>query len=256
MSTLVRTIEERDGRWLRIILDRAPGNLLSRQMVRALATVLGSAASRRRVWATVEGAGDDFSFGAMIQEHLPGTMEHVLPETHAMLRQLMALPCATAALVGGRCLGGGFELALACDLIIAADDAILGVPEIALGAFPPAAAALLPLRVGASQAALAILQGDGRSAAAWRDTGLVFATPPRQRLIETAGEWFDAHLGRRSAVAIGAAAQAARLTLRAAAEPAMAAAERLYLEGVLPTDDASEGVRAFVEKRAPVWKHS
>ena len=251
----VRTIDERDGAWLRIVLDRPPGNLLSLEMVRALAATLERATAPGRKWITIEGAGGEFCFGAMIQEHVPGPMEHVLLETHATLRQVLALPCATTALVQGRCLGGGFELALSCDLIIATDEATLGLPEIALGAFPPAGASLLPLRVGAARAAEAILTGAARPAAAWRDWGAVSGVVSSGRLIDSAGEWFDTHLASRSAAALAAAAQASRLALRAAGEPAMAAAERLYIERVLPTHDAAEGVRAFVEKREPRWTH-
>ncbi len=254
MTAGVRTVEERGGAWLRLVLDRPRGNLLSRDMVRALSAARAAAPAPGRNWVTIEGSGGDFSFGAMIQEHLPGPMQQVLPETHALLRQLLGLGVPTAALVEGRCLGGGFELALACDIILASDGSSFGLPEIGVGAFPPAGAALLPLRVGASRAALAVLTGAARDAAEWRDAGLVAVLAPRGRLIDAAGEWFDEHLAPRSAVALTAAAHASRLTLRAAAVPAIAGAERLDLERVLPAHDATEGVRAFVEKRAPQWK--
>jgi len=254
MSDL-RIVEERDGAWVRLVLDRPRGNLLSRQMVRALRDTLVDV-PRPLKWLTIEGAGGDFSFGAVIQEHLPGDMEAVLPETHALLRDLLAFPAATAALVQGRCLGGGFELALACDTILAARDAMLGLPEIQLGVFPPAGAALLPLRVGASRAAVAVLTGTMQPATYWHDAGLVDRVVASHALLTEAGNWFDAHLAPRSASAIAAAAEASRLTLRAQAEPAIDAAERLYLDRVLRTHDAVEGVRAFLEKRSPEWKNS
>ena len=254
MTQPVRAVEERGGAWLRIVLDRPKGNLLSREMVHAIEAALRPEAAAGRKWVTIEGAGGDFSFGAMIQEHLPGPMAEVLPETHALLRQLLGLPVVTAALVEGRCLGGGFELALACDVIIASEDASIGFPEIALSAFPPAGAALLPLRIGASRAAEALITGVSRPAAEWQDAGLVASVVPRGALIEGAGAWFDAHLAPRSRVALAAAASASRLTLRTAAEPALAAAERLYIERLLPTQDATEGVRAFIEKRDPRWR--
>jgi cyclohexa-1,5-dienecarbonyl-CoA hydratase len=252
MNAPVRTIEERGGAWLRVVLDRPPGNLLSREMVRSLADALEAAGPRRK-WITFEGAGGEFSFGAMVQEHLPGPMEQVLQETHALLRRVLALDAPSAALVRGRCLGGGFELALACDMILAGERASLGLPEIALAAFPPGAAALLPVRAGASVAASAILTGAARSAEAWRRAGLVEAVAPDAALIDMAGQWFDAHLATRSAIALSAAARASRLALRAVAEPALAAAEKLYLDRVLTTRDAAEGVQAFVEKRPPEW---
>jgi len=255
MSEPVRIVEERDGSWLRIILDSQPGNLLSLLTVAALREALAEYAAVQRKWITFEGAGDHFSYGAQIQEHAPGVMEHVLAETHAMFRQVLALPCPTAALVRGRCLGGAFELALACDAIIATQDATLGLPEIGLAAFPPFAAALLPLRIGASRATEAIIVGASRSAADWKDMGAVIAIAPSRDVLQAAAEWFDAHIAPRSTVALSAAAQASRLTVRAAAEPAIDAAERLYLERVLPSRDALEGVNAFLEKRPPRWIH-
>jgi cyclohexa-1,5-dienecarbonyl-CoA hydratase len=249
----VRTIEERGGAWLRVVLDAPPGNLLSLEMVRSITAVLEASGAARK-WITFEGAGDHFSYGAMIQEHVPGAMEQVLPETHALFRRILALPAATAALVRGACLGGGFELALTCDTIAASDDATLGLPEITLAAFPPAGAALLPLRVGASRAATAVLTGQPQSAAAWKAAGLIEEIAPRGGLDHSAGAWFDRHLAPRSSVAIAAAAQASRIPLRSIAEPAIAAAERLYLNRILPSSDAAEGVRAFLEKRAPRWK--
>lgn len=254
MTRPVRTVEERGGAWLRVILDRPPANLLSLEMVRALRDALSERAAGPRKWVTFEGAGEHFSYGAKIEEHVPGPMEQVLPETHALLRQVLALPASTAALVAGQCLGGGFELALACDTIVADEASSLGLPEIRLGVFPPAGAALLPPRVGASRAADAILTGVPRSGAEWREAGLVAAVAARGTLQGCAERWFDTHLAPRSAVGIVAAARASRLTLRAAAEPALVEAERLYLDDVLPAHDAAEGVRAFIEKRSPQWK--
>jgi len=248
-----RTIEERGGAWLRVLLNAPPGNLLSLEMVRSVTAVLAASAVARK-WITFEGAGTHFSYGAMIHEHVPGPMEQVLPETHALLRQILALPAATAALVRGACLGGGFELALACDVIIASDEASLGLPEIALAAFPPAGAVVLPLRIGASRAASAVLTGQPQSAAVWKSAGLIEEVASGAELLETAGAWFDRHLAPRSSVGIAAAAQASRIPLRSIAEPAIAAAERMYLERVLPSRDAAEGVSAFLGKRAPQWK--
>jgi cyclohexa-1,5-dienecarbonyl-CoA hydratase len=240
MTAAVGAIEERGGAWLRLVLDHPKGNLLSLEMVRALALSIDRANVSGRKWLTIEGAGGDFSFGAKIQEHVPGPMERVLIETHAVFRR--------------RCLGGGFELALTCDVIIAAEDASLGLPEVRIGAFPPAGSALLPVRVGASRAAAAVIGGVARSAAVWHQAGLIEMMAAKGSTAAAAGEWFDTHLAPHSAVALAAAAQASRYVVRAAVEPAMAAAERLYLERVLSTHDAAEGVRAFVEKRAPEWK--
>src|SRR4029077_16041014 len=118
-------------------------------------------------------AGADFSFGASIPEHAPGEIGRVLPEAHALVYALLDLPIVTAALVRGRCLGGGFEIALACDFIFAEESAVFGLPEVALGVFPPAACVLLPARVGAARATASILTGAAMTAAEWRQAGLV-----------------------------------------------------------------------------------
>jgi cyclohexa-1,5-dienecarbonyl-CoA hydratase len=255
MTAAVRTIEEADGAWVRLVLDRPPGNLLSIEMVRGLDAALEQLTARQLKWVTLEGAGAEFSFGARIQEHVPGPMEEALAGTLAVVRRLLGLRCPTAALVRGRCLGGAFELALACDIVISEEGAALGLPEIALAAFPPAAAALLPLRAGATRTAEAIVTGVARSAAEWRERGIVSEVTGAGSLLQAAGQWFDRHLSPRSAVALASAAEASRLLLRSAAEPVLERAHAHYLERVLHTADAAEGVAAFLEKREPRWSN-
>ena len=255
MTDLVHTIVEREGAWCRLVMNAPKGNLLSLEMVRALAAALAPIESVHGMkWLTIEGAEGEFSFGAKIQEHGADQMPVVLPETHAVIRRLLAGSSPTAALVEGRCLGGGFELALACDDMIASDAAVFGFPEIRLAAFPPAAAALLPLRVGASRATRAIVTGQVQGAGYWHEAGLVSIVAPRANLLDAAGAWFDTHLAPHSAAALSHAVRAARLTLRAQAEPAIETAERLYLDSLMKTTDAAEGVQAWVDKRAPNWK--
>ncbi len=254
-TPVVQTVAERGGAWVRLVMSSDPGNLLSLEMVRGLAAAVDEARDQRGLkWLTIEGAGGDFSFGARIQEHLPELMRVVLPATHRLFRALLDFPAPTAALVDGRCLGGGFELALSCDDIIAGQDAVFGLPEIRLAAFPPAAAALLPLRVGASRATRAIVSGDVQTAGYWNDAGLVSVVAAQVTLVEAAGNWFDRHFAPRSAVALRHAVRASRLTMRASAEPALVEAERIFLEDLLPTRDASEGIHAWIDKRDPSWE--
>ena len=257
MSALVESVPARDGAWRRVVLRGGRGNLLSLDLIRELGAVLHALESERGIkWLTVEGSGGEFSYGARIQEHTAEQMTVVLPETHRLIKRLLAFPVCTAALVDGRCLGGGFELALACDDIIATEAATFGLPEIRLAAFPPAAAALLPLRVGASRAARAIVTGQQQDARYWHDAGLVSMVAPRASLAEAAAGWFDTHLSPHSAAALSHATAAARLTLRAQAEPALDRAERDYLGGLLQTADAVEGVNAWLEKRPPKWRNA
>lgn len=255
MKGPVRTIVERKGGWTRIVLDAPRGNLLSLAMVRALSDALDAAVVRRGLrWLTIEGAGGEFSFGADLREHRREPMRTVLPETHGLLRKLLAVPAPTAALVEGRCLGGGFELALCCDDILADGAATFGCPEVNVGAFAPMASLLLPLRVGGARASRALVFGGQQAAKYWYRAGLASLVRPGSDVHTSAGQWFDRRLAGKSAVALGHAARASRLIVRAQIDPLLDRLERQYLDELLATDDAVEGVEAWLEKRAPRWK--
>jgi cyclohexa-1,5-dienecarbonyl-CoA hydratase len=230
------------------------GNILTADMVGALRSALEEAGENPHLkLITIEGAGSDFSFGASIPEHAPDRIGRVLPEMHALIYDLLDAPAPTAALVRGRCLGGGFELALACDFIFAEEGAAFGLPEISLGVFPPAAAALLPMRVGVGRATRAMLTGESVDAATCHAQGLVEFVAPPGGLDPRVEEWFARHLSSTSAAALRHAAAAARMGLQAHVRDLLPRLERLYLEDLMRTHDAAEGVSAFLAKRSPSW---
>ena len=230
------------------------GNIVTGAMIGALTQALDSLAQSAHLkLVTIEGVGADFSFGASIEEHAPGEIGRVLPAMHALVHTLLDFPAVTAAIVRGRCLGGGFELALACDFIFAERTATFGLPEIALGVFPPAAAALLPLRVGAARAASAILTGAPRPAEEWLRLGLVEQVSDAGALESDVNRWFETQLRPRSAAALRHATAAARLGLRQHIGAILPELERLYLGDLMATEDAAEGIAAFLARRAPRW---
>jgi cyclohexa-1,5-dienecarbonyl-CoA hydratase len=230
------------------------GNIVTADMVQALRAGLESITQNPHLkLITLTGAGRDFSFGASIPEHAPDRIGDVLPLMHRLVEDLLEAPAVTAAIVRGRCLGGGFELALACDFILAAEDAMFGLPEVALGVFPPAASALLPLRIGAARAASAVLTGEMLGAGAWRAAGLVELTAPAGALDAAVDAWFASHLAPRSAAALRHAAAAARMELTSRVRQTLPELERLYLDHLMRTRDAAEGIAAFLAKRAPEW---
>ena len=236
------------------VLHDVRGNIITGAMVSAMRSALESVAQNPHLkLITIEGAGRDFSFGASIPEHAPDQIGRILPEMHRLILDLLHAPAATAAIVRGRCLGGGFELALACDFIFASDDAHFGLPEVTLGVFPPAAAALLPARAGAARAASAILTGANRSAGEWHDAGLVEFVSAANSLAGDVDAWFGRCLAPKSAAAIRYAACAARTSLVVAAEQQLPRLERLYLDDLMQTADAVEGIAAFMAKRPPRW---
>jgi len=170
-----------------------------------------------------------------------------------LLGQFLDLPLVTIAAVHGQCLGGGFELVLACDFIIAEEGAAFACPEIKLAVFPPAAAVLLPVRIGASRAAELVLTGAAWTASQAAAAGLVVRTAPAGQLETTVDAWIRDHFRPRSAAALRHAVRATRLPLQRALHEDLPQLERIYLEDLMAEPDALEGLRAFLEKRLPSW---
>jgi cyclohexa-1,5-dienecarbonyl-CoA hydratase len=252
MSAL-RVESAHGGAQLRLILDRPKGNIVTSAMLGELRAALAVVRGGVKL-ITLEAAGPHFSYGASVEEHLPDRIGSVLAELNAAVVDLLKAPAPTVAVVRGRCLGGGFELVLACDLVFASADAVLGVPEVGLGVFPPAAAAFLPLRVGVSRAARAVLGGEALPASWWLDAGLVDRVVAADALEREVEEWFAAHAAPRSAVALAHAAEAARGYLLRLGPAVLADLERQYLDRLMQSHDATEGIVAFIERRSPQWR--
>jgi cyclohexa-1,5-dienecarbonyl-CoA hydratase len=251
----VEIFEAHGGSVVRIEFFHPKGNVLTIELVAALRSALGAIAGRRHLKLVgIAGRGADFSFGASVEEHAPGLVAPALEAMRGLLMDVLEVPAVTAALVRGRCLGGGFELALACDLLFAEEAAAFGLPEIRLGVFPPFACVLLPARVGLARAVPAILTGETLPATAWQACGLVERVAPPEALEATIDAWYRQHLEPLSAAALRHAVRAARAELKAVAARGFPALERLYLGDLMRTRDAREGIAAFLEKRPPQWQ--
>jgi cyclohexa-1,5-dienecarbonyl-CoA hydratase len=157
------------------------------------------------------------------------------------------------AAINGFCLGGGCELALACDFVLASDRARFGQPEIQLGVFPPVAAYQLSRQLPPRKGLELFLTGDPIDVATAERLGLVNAVFPAGELDARAEEWLG-RLYRHSASSLRIAKKAFRLAQADDFDERLAGVERLYLEELMQTDDANEGLSAFVEKRKADWK--
>jgi cyclohexa-1,5-dienecarbonyl-CoA hydratase len=253
----VRLEFEHEEQVARVILAAPKANIVDQLMMAGLELAFDQLAARHDLKAiTLTGDGPNFSFGASVQEHLPEHISQTLGRLHALLRCIAEAPAPTIAAVRGQCLGGGLELALACDLILAEENAQLGCPEIQLGVFPPAASALLPVRIGAGPAAKLVLSGASINGVAAAATGLVNRTAAPSQLETVLADWLAAEFLPRSASALRCAALAVRRPLIRALEQDLPVIERMYLEDLMCKPDAVEGIRAFLEKRAPRWRQS
>ena len=255
---------DRGGHLLRLRLSRPKANVIDAAMIAALDAELAAAAGDLTLDGSdpggvlalrgvlIEAAGPNFSFGASVEEHLPGQVEAMLARLHGLVLRMLAFPVPILVAVRGQCLGGGLELATAGHLLFAAPDARLGQPEIALGVFAPVASCLLPERIGPAAAEELLLSGrsiDGEEALSLGLVNRVAADPEAAAL-----SFFDEHLAKRSACALRYAATAARFDLVERVRAKLGRLEKLYLAELMSTRDSVEGLTSFMEKRAPRWE--
>jgi cyclohexa-1,5-dienecarbonyl-CoA hydratase len=245
---------ERDGALLRLRLARPKANLIDAQMIAALSGSFSTYRNSPGLLAVLlDHEGPHFSFGASVEEHLPENCAAMLAGLHALLGTMLEWRQPILVAIRGQCLGGGLELAMAGHLLFVAPDAQLGQPEIKLGVFPPAASVLLPLRIAQARAEDLLYSGrsiDGATAAAW---GL--ANQCAEEPYAAALAYFDAHLAGKSASSIAHGVHAARSPFAELARARLADAEESYLNELMNTRDAQEGLAAFLAKRSPAWEH-
>jgi cyclohexa-1,5-dienecarbonyl-CoA hydratase len=194
-----------------------------------------------------------FSAGVDVADHVSDRLDAMLAEVRENARLLLNLGPVTLAAINGTTLGGGAEVALLCDLVIAADDTVFGFPEIKLGAFPPVAAARLP-ESGLGPRAMRLLLGESIDAGAAHEVGLVSQVVAAKRLVDAADR-LARELAGFSEVALRALTTATRRQRAATILQRLDAAIAIYRTTIAPSRDADEGIRAFLEKRAPVWGH-
>lgn len=222
-------------------------------MLEELREALGRVANDRHA-LIIDASGEKaFSAGASVQDHLGDRVASMLSAFHDCFRILARLDLVTVALVRGAALGGGCELALACDFVLASDRARFGQPEINLGVFPPVAAYQLSRQTAPRKGLELLLTGDPIDAQTAERLGLANAVFPVAEFDARAEEWLQ-RIYRQSASSIRFTKKAFRLAQAADFEDRLARVERLYLEELMHTTDANEGLHAFIEKRKPEWQ--
>ncbi|HJW71377.1 MAG TPA: cyclohexa-1,5-dienecarbonyl-CoA hydratase [Geothrix sp.] len=243
---------EKEGGLLRLHLDRPKANIIDAAMIAALRAALGEHLSNPHLRAVLlDAEGPHFSFGASVEEHLPESCGAMLQQLHALVLQILECPVPFLVAIKGQCLGGGLEVAAAGHLLFAAPTAMLGQPEIKLAVFAPAASCLLPERIGQAHAEDLLFSGRSVNAGEAHGMGLVdvLAEDPE----EAARAYYDEHFAARSASSLRFAVRAARIGVNERIRTKLEAVERLYLDELMATLDAVEGLTSFLGKRSPVW---
>jgi cyclohexa-1,5-dienecarbonyl-CoA hydratase len=242
-----------DGRTAWITLDRPPLNVLNIEMMQELDVALDRALPQSD-FLVFQGYGPrGFSAGTEVADHVPERVGKMLTAFHAIFRRLAKVESVTIAAVHGHCLGGGMELATFCDFVVAAQPAQFGQPEIKLGCFPPIAMIILPHLCGFRAAADLILSGRTISAEAAREIGLVSRVVPDGE-VQQAVDQLLTELRCLSPRVLRLTHGALWRLHADDFQTQLNEVERIYLDELMLTEDAREGVRAFMEKRAAVWQ--
>jgi cyclohexa-1,5-dienecarbonyl-CoA hydratase len=248
----LRIEELHDGAVWVATLDGGKGNVLDAALTSELTLLFRKAAHTAGLKAVVLGAsGKHFCFGASVEEHQPDEVAAMLAGFHELFRAISKTAVPVVAAVRGVCLGGGLELAAYCHRVFAHPEAGFGQPEIALGVFAPVGSAILAHRVGRGAADDLLLTGRTVPAPEAHAMGLVDALSDDPEAAALA--WVTEHLLPRSASSLRFATRASRLEFKRRFEALIVDLEHIYLEELMATADAPEGIAAFLERREPSW---
>ncbi|MCH7733234.1 MAG: enoyl-CoA hydratase/isomerase family protein [Candidatus Marinimicrobia bacterium] len=246
-----------DGQVVRLTLNAPKGNVLDSEMMSELQSALEGLQNQKEVkLVQFIGAGDHFSYGASVREHTRDKASGMLKQFHQLFYTLIDLAIPTAALVSGQCLGGGFELALMCNFLFLDQSARLGQPEINLGVFAPPASLILPMKIGQSKADDLLLTGRAITADEAVEMGLVTNLfDDKKTMLSEVDTWVEEHILPKSASSLKFAVKAARQEFNETLRKQLHNLEKFYLDELMSTHDANEGIESFLKRREPKWEN-
>lgn len=237
-----------------ITLNRPPLNWLNLEMMEEINAYLdGLKREKSLKLLVIQAVGKAFSVGVEVADHLGELGPKMIETFHQMFKQMDALKVPSLAVVNGAALGGGCELAIYCDMVIATERAKFGQPEIQVGVFPPIAALIFPRMIGRKKAMELILSGDPITSQEALAIGLINKVVPEASLQEEV-DGFIEKFKKLSGVVLKLTKEAALVGLNDDMERGLRAIEKVYLDQLMKTEDATEGLKAFLEKRKPAWK--
>ncbi len=238
-----------------LTLNRAPLNWLNIEMMEEINSYFeGLMKEKSLKLLVIQAAGKAFSVGVEVADHLGDLAPKMIATFHRMFRLMDSLKVPSLAVVNGSALGGGCELALYCDMVIATEKSKFGQPEIQVGVFPPIAALVFPRIIGRKKAMELVLAGDTIGAQEALSLGLINKVVPEASL----GEEVNAFVGkftRLSGSVLRLTKEATLAGLNDDMDQGLKAIEKIYLGQLMKTHDAMEGLKAFLEKRKPTWKN-
>ena len=251
----IRTETLLDGCGLQVVLNAPKANILDGAMMAELNALLEGLATRPELkLICFTGEGKHFSFGASVPEHVKERAPEMLEAFHGLFLRLIDLAIPTISAVRGQCLGGGMELATFCNWVVAHPEASFGQPETQLAVLPPVASIILPLKIGQSRADDVIVTG--RAIPAEEGAAMGFVDWIDDDPMIAVEQWAIQEIQPKSAAALRCAVRAARWQFNQTVRSELKQIEKYYLETLMETHDANEGLLSFIEKRKPQWKNA
>ena len=245
----------RTGDTARITFDRPKHNVFNIEMMRELNNQLESMlADDTLKGVAFFGAGRSWCAGVDVGDHKPGQVDEMIAAFNRIFELLDRFEIPTLAAVHGACLGGGMEVAIACDIIVASPKAVFGQPEIKLGFFPPYAAIRLPQLVGPARAVEICTTGRRYKADEAHHMGLVSHLSEETDFQATL-EGIVSEIKVCSPLIIRLNKKAVNAHLDLDFRRALSGVSDLFLNTLMKTEDTLEGIASFEEKRRPVWKN-
>ena len=246
-----------DNQVWKIVLNDPKGNVIDSVMLKDMGEVLEMASKEKQCKLLVfQGAGKHFSFGVSVEEHTVELAPKMLADFHSLFLTLSDLSIPACSLISGQCLGGGLEVAAYGHFVFADESARMGQPEINLSVFAPPASVILPMKVGQAYADDLLLTGRSIDAHEAYRMGLVYDVyPDKEVMEEKVNEWIQGYILPKSASALKIAAKIARKRFNERLYEDLKAYETIYLNELMKTSDAQEGISSFLENRKPVWKN-
>ncbi len=256
MADSIRVERLQNDQVVRLTLNAPKGNVLDSTMMTALQSELDKlkSSSQTKLIEFV-GEGAHFSFGASVEEHTKENAPAMLKQFHQLFFTLTELAIPTASLVSGQCLGGGMELALICNFIFVDTSAKMGQPEIALAVFPPPASLILPMKIGQSHADDLLLTGRVIDADEAYRIGLVHEIfDDKESMLSSVDQWAEKNILSKSGSSLRFANRTGRYDFNRRLINGLQELEKIYVDELMATHDANEGITSFLERRKPVWK--
>jgi cyclohexa-1,5-dienecarbonyl-CoA hydratase len=246
-----------NGTVANVILDDGKGNMLDNIMMLEMLDLFAQFKRNNHIkLITFQGEGKHFSFGASVPEHTKEFAEMMIKTFHKIFFEIIEMSIPTLAKISGQCLGGGMELALACNFMFADKTAVLAQPEIILGVFPPPASIMLPLKIGNAKAEEIILTGRNIKADEGERIGLLNQVfEDKEALNAGTKEWITKHIVPKSASSLKFGVKSVRTTFNYIMQNKLPMLEYMYINQLMETNDANEGINSFLEKRKPVWEN-